>query len=448
MRSAHTIPRVWWLSAALLVAAGATYVSLVPFTFVSPPHALTAAYVWQRMLDPRGLSHTNVIANAIMTLPFGFFATASMTGDTPRPWQWALVGLVVLVISVALSVTIETLQVFVPGRTPSLADIEAQTVGTAAGVGVWFLVGHEVRMLASRLVSGSRRALETVLAAYAAVQFLLLAEPFDVTVEPSDLAVKFRRGGIVINPLLSPAFKWEALPSLIADVVLAVPVGFLAGVALTSKESRRSVPAAIALGVAFYAAGEFVQVLVRSRSADVVDFLANAAGVVVGALLAAVARRPHASPKANGGGRAAWMTAALIGAAILYAAYNWSPFDFVFSSRQMEHRAGMLARVPFFAYYVNPEFKALRDACLKLSLALPLGVLFQLRWPPERTSAPRVLTAGWLVLTGLFFTVVEIGQIFLPSRYPDNSDILTGVIAVWLGIVATRPFTRGAVRHD
>jgi VanZ family protein len=442
MSAGRRVRRVWWLSAAVLVAAGAAYVSLVPFGFVAPAQPLTAAYAWQLMLaDTNGASHVDLIANALMTFPFGLCATAAVADDRPRAWRWLLAGLAVLIVSIVLSVTIETLQIFVPGRTPSLADIEAQTIGTGIGALAWFLMGREVLVLCSRLASGSRRSIDLVLAGYAAVQFFLLVEPFDVTVEPSDLAAKFHRGGIVIDPLRSPTLRWESLPSNIASLLLAAPLGFLAGTALRSRGVRRWWPIAIAAGVAFYAAGEFAQVLVQSRNADVVDVLVNVTGVLAGVLLLRLLR-PDVSVRGTVERTGIWLTVAIVTAAAMYVAYNWSPFDFVFSGEQIRSRAGMLARVPFYAYYVNPEIKALRDACLKISLALPLGVLFQLRWRPEQTSAPRLVTAGWLMLTAFFFTGVEIGQMFLPSRFPDDSDILLGVFAVWLGLIGTRPFTR------
>jgi VanZ family protein len=39
-----------------------------------------------------------------------------------------------------------------------------------------------------------------------------------------------------------------------------------------------------------------------------------------------------------------------------------------------------------------------------------------------------------VILIGLaIFTAVEVGQMFLPSRYPDETDILLGVFGAWLG---------------
>jgi VanZ family protein len=438
------ISRGWWLAATLAVAAFAAYVSLVPFRFTRPPHAMTIEYVRMRMVDRGWLSHSNLAANALMLLPLGFFGAATLVQEGARAWQRVLAACVVLAASIALSVTIETLQIFVPGRTPSLADVEAQTVGTVVGVIGWMVLGRETAVWSARFVSGSRRSLEAALFGYAVIQTFWLLHPLDVTVEPSNLARKFRHGGIVVNPLHSPALHWAALPSMLADFLFATPIGVLAAIAGRDPGTRRSAAAAVAIGALFFGAGEVAQIFVQSRTADVVDFAANACGVVAGVVLAAMfisrPARSDASSRSAATTRGAFV--ALVLAAAVYTAYNLSPFDFVISRGQMIRRAGMLAGVPFYAYYENPEFKALGDAILKLSLAAPLGVFFQLGWRPDETPFRRSLVAGWLALTGLFFTAVEIGQIFVPSRYPDNSDILTGIFAVWLGMRLTRPFTR------
>jgi VanZ family protein len=127
-------------------------------------------------------------------------------------------------------------------------------------------------------------------------------------------------------------------------------------------------------------------------------------------------------------------------AASLYVSYNLTPFDFAFSRQTMGDRLDVFSRVPFHGYYQNPEFKALRDALTKICLALPFGLLFQLRFRPDARQHRRIWIAGWLIVTTLFFTGVEIGQVFVPSRFPDNTDVLLAIGGVWLGIRAARPF--------
>lgn len=436
----RSVLRWWWWIGALAVAAFAAYVSFVPFNFVHPRDGFSMGALWDRMNDNRSLSRGNLAANAVMFVPFGFFFAAALGWDSPRLRAAIATTGIVLPVSVILSVFIESLQMFLPDRTPSLADIEAQTIGSLAGIAAWFLLGREVRTLSSGFASGSRRALEALLAGYAAIRFLLLLLPLDVTVGLSQIARKFRTGGVILNPLASPSFRWEMLPSLLSDVVLAVPIGVLATLAGVPAGSRRRAMTAIALAGSFFVAAELAHLFVRSRSVDAFHLVVHCIGAAVGIAVTALSM-PRAAGRAAS---APWsrhvLTLAILLAAAIYAAYNLSPFDFTFSRAQVAGRAGALANVPFHAYYINREFKALADALIKLSLAAPLGVFFQLRVRPNAGAYPRSVTAIWLGVTAAFFAAVEIGQVFLPTRYPDNTDVLLALAAVWIGMRVARPF--------
>ncbi|MEO7192303.1 MAG: VanZ family protein [Vicinamibacterales bacterium] len=447
--------RWWWMAGIASVAFFAAYISLVPFRFVAPPSGVPLLDFIRTNLETNIGSGSNFAANAVMFMPFGLCGMAIVVDDRSRWWQWGLAFVVVLAAAITLSISIEAAQAFVPGRTPSLSDLVAQTIGTIAGVAVWAVLGREIRQFASTYASGQRRALETVLLLYAAGQFLLLLEPFDVSVEISDLAHKFRSGGIVLNPLHSPTFSLAMLTSMLADVILAVPVGALAAIGGRRPGTRRSVGAALAIGIVFYSAGEFAQCFIRTRTADVVDLVANLLGMGIGVAVAVAStgvdahgdRADESAPSWSMPATTMWCAGGLIGTALLYAVYNLAPFDFVFSHEMIATRLGRLRGVPFFGYYQNPEFKALRDLFVKLGLALPFGLLYQIGFEPEQSAYRRTLIAVWLVATAAFFSVVELGQVFLPSRYPDDTDIIIATAGVWIGVRIARPFAarRGAV---
>jgi VanZ family protein len=121
---------------------------------------------------------------------------------------------------------------------------------------------------------------------------------------------------------------------------------------------------------------------------------------------------------------------------------NLSLFDFELSWEFVQDRLGRLWAVPFGGYYWNPEFKAISDFLTKLGVAMPMGILFYLRFRPDLSDYGRALTAGWLLLTASFFAIVELGQVFLPTRFPESTDVLIGVAAVIAGMLVTRPFAR------
>lgn len=65
-----------------------------------------------------------VVANVVMFVPLGLLLASS--ARVPRPWLAVTAGL-------ALSAAIETTQIALPGRYPTLQDVVANTAGAALG---------------------------------------------------------------------------------------------------------------------------------------------------------------------------------------------------------------------------------------------------------------------------------------------------------------------------
>jgi VanZ family protein len=101
-------------------------------------------------------------------------------------------------------------------------------------------------------------------------------------------------------------------------------------------------------------------------------------------------------------------------------------------------RLPRLLSAPFLGYYVNPEFKAMRDLFLKMALGFPLGLFVRLAMAPSSAGPWR--TVASLTAIALFSATLEVGQVFLPSRFPDNTDVLLATAAAWLGMRLADPF--------
>jgi len=446
--------RAWCLLGAAAVAVLAAYVSLVPFRFALPADGVswlehvgrsfeigTVSRGDSTVLRARG----NLLANLVMFVPFGFCAAGALVDDR-SPWRrWLAAAVAITGASLAVSVAIEAAQAFAPGRTPSLADIAAQAVGTAVGLVGWRLLAGEVRFWSARVGAGDFGAVRLMLGLYSAVRLLLMLLPLDVTVDPGTLAGRVRNGLIVVNPLRSTVLAWEALPSAIADLVMAVPVGACAALIGVPRGSRRAAVPAFLLGASAFAAAELAQVFIQSRTADIVDLAVAVAGVALGVAMVASlagASTPAAAADRRTLGQRLARPAGLVLASALYVLYNWTPFDFTLSRELVASRLDALWAVPFAGYYQNPEFKALADLGVKLSMSLPLGVLVQLAVRPDRHEHRRFLML--LVVGGavMFFGGVEAGQVLLPSRYPDLTDVLIAVVGLWVGLRLTRQFER------
>src|SRR5262249_59177100 len=123
------------------------------------------------------LSRFDLAANVALFVPIGFFAMAAWR--CRRPTRAA--ALRVAAASACLSASLEAIQVFLPSRTPSLADFAAEQIGAAAGVALWMLAGDALAARAAGWMASRERrtAWAHALVAYAAVWSVAKLFPFD-----------------------------------------------------------------------------------------------------------------------------------------------------------------------------------------------------------------------------------------------------------------------------
>ena len=419
------------LGALALTAAVAAYISWVPFNF-EPPSDRTLDAI-RAALVPSVVSRVNFVANVVLFIPFGLFGAGACGLETRSGWNRRLWSAGLLSSSFLLSVAIEGLQVLLPGRTPAASDVIAQVGGTTVGAAGWGLVGNELR---AWMVNRRRQTEPLLLLLHAAVVGLVVGSlfPLDVTLSLSTLAQKYRSGGILLVP-----FQGQALPAGLQDVaeklLFASPLGAWCMLAWTPRgHCRRLVPAILA-SIVFLTALEICQVVVMSRVADVTDILTGAAGASAGAWMAQSrsSSRPHER-------RSTLAPAGLAVSIALYTIFNWSPFDFALSKTLFETRWSELMQVPFLNYYAHSEIQAVCDFALKFSMAVPIGLLAGLAAGIGRREFRRLFFVASSIVAGGLFFAIEVGQIFLPSRFPDVTDVLIGVLGFASGVAMPMMF--------
>ncbi len=421
-----------------MTAAFAAYVSLVPFNFTQPSDA-TLVDAFRRLLETGLASRSNFAGNVLLFSPLGFFGGGALFPAGRRTARHVIGAAAFIASSILLSFTIEFLQVLVPGRTPSLADVTAQTAGMLAGLAGWLIVSGDIHRWAERRAPDrGHDALSFGLMVFAVGRAVAMLLPLDVTLDLGLLAEKYRNGLIVLNPMASSGLTSENLPATLADLALSVPIGVFACLWGMPRGHRRPVVLALFLGLAFVGVIEAAQVFVMSRTADAGDWLVNAVGVATGVFLTPriVPARFDAAPASS-----RWMPIAGLAVSLaFYAAYNWSPFDFQLSGEVIGARVSMIFGAPFYSYYQNPELKAVGELVLKIALGVPIGIF--LGWwiaasPADYRRVAVVIAFG---MTVIFFAAVEAGQILLPTRYPDNTDILLGLMGALAGSGIGRRF--------
>ena len=124
----------------------------------------------------------------------------------------------------------------------------------------------------------------------------------------------------------------------------------------------------------------------------------------------------------------------------VYILYSWSPFDFQLSGEVIRPRIPMIVRGSLLRLLSEPRDQSgrraarqVRDGRANRHVPRLVDQRHLRSLPPDRVAAASVLTA-------MFFAVVEAGQLLLPTRYPDNTDILLGLAGVLAGSWMVRRF--------
>jgi glycopeptide antibiotics resistance protein len=439
------------LGAAFLLFAA--YASLVPFD-LRPVSVDSAVRAFREVVaHPLRLrfSRTDLVANVLLFVPIGFCLAGALRLGSTRWWSGPVAAIVVLSISIPWSLAIEFAQLFTAGRITSIGDVAAQTFGTMAGLVLWETVGADLSAwLRSTMAARSRtERIERVLATYVVLWAFVNLAPFDLTLDLGTLATKFRRGGIQLIPVPFARPSGAVGPwlwDIVSTGLAALPVGAYAVLGRTVGLRRRHWLRAAQLSLAAILLLELTQVFVASHVADVNDFLAGCAGAWGGIWLAwhFSARPAGTSPLASirtvswpaVGALAAWC--------LVLAAYHWMPYDFSTDITMIRRKLAAMSLIPFAGYHVGPDLNALNQLLVKTSLSLPLGLIagFVLRVPPGSTAA-RLASAGALLFAAAVLSCIEAGQLLLPSRYADPTDVLVGVAAAAAGLLATRWVRRG-----
>jgi VanZ family protein len=123
--AAQWAPRIILLSLVVIIVS-----TLYPFKFVfTEPSSLLS----------KGTSKLDVLANIVLFVPLGFGLASALALRKSNPFTKFLA---VLLLGGGLSLSIEILQTFLPGRDSTLWDVITNTTGT--GVGFWLFVwgGH------------------------------------------------------------------------------------------------------------------------------------------------------------------------------------------------------------------------------------------------------------------------------------------------------------------
>ncbi|MDQ3486987.1 MAG: VanZ family protein [Acidobacteriota bacterium] len=437
-----------YLALALAFVAFAIYGSLLPFEWRSQ----TFESAWEQfrsaalVVPTRRISRSDVLANVLLFVPIGFSLAAVRLVDRSGWLPLLRTTLIILPISVAVSCIAEFLQMFASDRIPSGLDIASQTVGCLLGIVVWTVTGQELtHWIREAAATAHQNRLSRALVALAAVWVFVNLAPFDITVDLGDLAARVRSKKITLIPFAHDLSWQRRAWDVIAETLSAVPLG-LFGVTLMHQRQRRVWPGALVVGTTIVVFVECLQVFLKSHSADTGDAMLGTAGVAAGVWIGTRTLRDAAVAPSLPGSEVIFRRAtAAVGVwCFVLVAYHWSPYDFGVDHDVIRRKVGRMSILPFASYLSGSYLNALNDLLTKLALAVPMGLAVSL---VSRNRSPGFSweMAAWLVGAGCLFTSIELGQLFLPSRIPDPTDVAVGIVGTYLGLSLGRWLKSAAI---
>ncbi len=422
----------------------AVYGSLVPFDITRIPlDEAVRRYVAAMSLPLQLWSRSDLIANVLLMIPvvFSLMAIRRLDRRGLAGALWA--GVSSIAFGAALAGTLEFLQVFTPDRTVSKTDVIAQTIGAIVGVATWLFAGQPMvdwlRGVGESGLEARWRRVQGFLALYAIAWFVMMALPLELTLSPVEWLHKYREGGIILVPFGAHYdSRADLLWDVVGSIVSAVPLGALAWLTALHHRWRAPWRNSVLIGAAFVAAAEFVQVCEAHRVADVTDVMFGTVGVVAGVWVAA--RQAAAGARVEMRAASRESSLAALGQVIAWGAvlvfYHWKPFAFTTDLQQIRARLAGVSLMPLAQYvHASTGPQLLLQFLIKAGLGLPLGLTlaqWARTWRLGQTpSATRLRWLGCLILAFGVLGVIETGQIFLPDRVADITDVLVG----WSGAI-------------
>ncbi|HRX86615.1 MAG TPA: VanZ family protein [Phycisphaerae bacterium] len=443
---------------------------LVPFHFEGPAEGGVAGVFLGLPADR--LHIPDMVANVAVFLPVGLLTRALL-----RRARWGALGSAAgaVLAGGALSLLVETAQVYCVHRTSSAVDLVCNVAGATAGALLEALFAVWVDTSSLGLRTSLERWAERVRArpvallaqAWAAVIALAALAPFDAAISVDRLAASVRDAAMVPFARVSrlgsgiwraPAkARAEELWQLRLDYAWTVVAYAVLGVLLyrylvrhcRSGAVRGAVQAVVAC-VVLATALSVAQLGIMSRSTDVTCVLLALVGAV-GGVLAADGLVGAWSPDTTSGGvfapagrmrLAGWGLAICL---VYVAARELTPFAFDASWSVIGAQVRSIEWLPLRMYQQAKLPVAVDDLVHKVlqwvAVALLVCVYRRHRGRADHRQ-PVVATAA---AAAAIVAVLEGLQLFLPSRNPAITDVLVAGVAAGAGVVVFRLAAAGAI---
>ena len=390
------------------------------------PSLQDAVFRWHRALAPV-LSFKDIVDGARNVALFaGWGAVWMLTAPAPSSrrdlWRAILFGMLA-------SIAVETAQLFSPHRLASVLDVTTNTLGAAIGALLLLI-------LEKRAASDVRRGTLIGIPAWIPASALLLCAAgltFAPSTRPTMLAPYSATPMARLEAVLNLPANPVAPGALIADAATWLLVGLVVAAAIsdrTGKVRSRQLVAwllivpAVLCGVH---AGRAMSGLQRETMTLAVQ--ASAVGLGLAAGLLSIASWRGAVPARSTRALQLGIAGALLGLVIAWSPASWAQAAGArsFDWRQLIPMMSLLQRQDMSSVFIVLE---------KAGLGAALGAFL--------AGRHRVGVAQPGVRAVLIYAILlELGQLFVPGRYPDVTDVLITTAAAALVAVLVERAAHG-----
>ncbi|WP_018878427.1 VanZ family protein [Thioalkalivibrio sp. ALE28] len=415
---------------AWLSLGAAIYLTLLPFEFGSVSlERAWEIYRGMSLTGPGTSGRQQFMANALMFLPLGFFWTAWLTHGRRNRLTAFAVFTFVAALGLAVTASVEFLQVWLPYRHPAGADIAGNFSGAVAGSLVWLALRDPLVRWRQVLEGAGAQTLTAGLVVYAVLYVLIGFVPFDFVLAADELRAR----------LASDAWGWwvaagactgglRCISWLTLEVVVSVPVGLLLALWL-QRRGASLLGAGIPLALLLAGLLELLNLATLSGIAEGRSVLLRALGMGIGLVLF---RRLPAHPHGVIRTLQQFATPLLVTGAVAYAlllvALNHGFGAFHADGEAVRAQWADLNLWPFYYHYHVDEIHALRSTALHLAMYAPLGMLVWL-WQLRHPLQPAALNLLAVVAGAVLALAVEAAKLFVDGARPDPASLVLAGLA-------------------
>ncbi|MFB0936268.1 MAG: VanZ family protein [Propionivibrio sp.] len=430
--------------AATLYLVFVFYGSWVPLKFRPMPIAdAWLAFRSLPFLEQSIQSATDWATNFLLLIPLTFMLAQRIvsphTGTARTVLRVLIAGFGVLI-----ACTLEFSQLFFLQRTVSQKDILAMSLGGMLGVIAQYRWGNPFENWLQAIWQKESRQdrVARMLYAYLAILVLFNLLPLDLTISIVEIYHKWREGRVILLPFAgSKGGTFDVLYELSTDIAIWIPVGVFWVLGRQSSLLR-----AIFAGLAMATAIESAQLFVFSRVTDVTDILLAGAGAGLGGWVALV-RGKSANPVADAPARF-WLTLWGVWCIGVLGVF-WFPFDFRYAGASLDSAVASFTRIPFLLLYQSSEYHAANEMLRKIGFFLPGGILWGLATAARGQVENNRSFGRTVIVAHLFIAfVVEAGQLFIPGKVADLTDVFLQTSGGMLGWVLITWIMAGERRPD